>query len=531
MTDENNASSWIQDKAKKIRWRIHATFPNFINGPDRNDRDYLRQRDIEENIETRVSSDESLRVDCIWGIEIFGPSEIDSLFSHLRKLGWDKPPTHRLGKGTVETIKEWRTYGYTGNFNIGLVQGTNSSNYSANYRGPVPKNVEYLLVNIVQLTPEITCVLVGFRLNDELSKAYEMSLNTDRKHTHRPILGRFTYSTLGVELLKRESIDEIRARNREMISSWFGINLRGFFFATSGGKRLPTTELLSCHNELILTPKGNNVPEMPWCSLLTPYGWGDVWASTKYPGFRIRHSEPLDDIPFHTIVSVQTATLPSEEFSIYGGVTPGSIVKFVHENIDGFLCQNAALYILHEIRSLIKQNRQKLNIKSSNYGKIIKSLDRIKIYFNSSVSVPIILSDLQEISERKKVWNSYKFENTPWPEGEEASQLSEVLRNHVAFLSKKTINEEMGVREHFEQLASIMSTRESVKTQRRMEFLTYLTIVLALGSLIVSLSPDSWIKETKMYLDGKINKKPNPTLPMLGATPLASLCSSTFCAP
>lgn len=505
------SKTWIRGKFKKIQWRIHATFPNWISGPDRNDRDYLQQRDIQKNIETRVSVDESLRNDCVWGVEIFGPSEIDSLFSQLKNLGWDKPPIHILGKGSAETIKGWRTYGYTGNFNIGVVQSHSSSTHHRNYLGPVPKNVEYLLINIIQLTPEITCVLVGFRLNDEFSKTYENALNTDRKHTHRAIFGRFTYSTLGVEHLKRESVDEIRTRRREMISSWFGTNLRGFFLATSNGKRLPTTELISCQNELILTPRGNTAAEKSWCELLTPFGWGDVWTNIKYPGFRIFHSEPLDDIPFHTIVSVQTITLPPEEFSIYGGVTPGTVVKFVHENVDDFLCQNAALYMLHEIRNLIKVSREKLSIKGSSYGLIIKSIDRINRYFNYSVGIPAILNDLQEKSGREKIWNSYKFANTPWRQNEEGLQLSEVLRSHVAFLSKKTIDEETGVREHFEQLASIMSARESVKTQRRMEFLTYLTIILALGSLIVSLSPDSWIKEAKTYLDSKFNGKQIPT--------------------
>ncbi|WP_432383320.1 hypothetical protein [Duganella sp. P38] len=366
------------------------------------------------------------------------------------------------------------------------------------------------MVEIVQITPEITGVLVGFRLSTEFSSAYEVALNADRNYVHRPIFGKFTYTTLGVELLKREAVDKIRADSKQIISTWFRRHLRGFFISTSGGLRLPTAELLSCHNDIVLTQKGHGTPEKAWCRLLTPYGFGDVWASLKYPGFRILSTEPVDDMPFHTIFSIQISTLPAEEFSIYGGINSGTVVKFAHENLSDFLCQNAMLYVLHEIRNKIKENRQKLNIRKTSYRSITKSIERIKDYFEFSVGIPIILTDLRDFSKRKNIWNSYIFFNAPpWPQ-EEPAQLSEVLRNHVKFLSQKTANEELSVREHFEQLASIMSTQESVKAQKRMEFLTYLTIVLALSSLIVSLSPDTWIKETKAYLDRKINQKPKP---------------------
>lgn len=507
--ENREGASWLRRKLKTVHWRIHATFPNIINTPHNEDQNYLERRTREKNEATRVPESEELRHRTVWGIEIFGPAEIESFYRQLRKLNWDKPQDHRLGKGVIETIKEWRTYGLTGNFNIGLVYPRKISGFQHTYIGPVPKNVDYLHVNIVQFTPEVTCLLVGFVLAEEAAKAYEVALCKDRKFEHRANFGKFSYSTWGAEHLKRESIDAQRTRCRNIVISWFKSNFRGFFYTSSLGRRLPTLELITCKSESILTSPGEISERRAWLELIVPHGWGDVWTSTKYPGFRMRRSDPGDDMPFHSIVSMQMSSLSENEFEMYGGVTPRAIVAFVHERIDDFLCQNAGLHILHEIGGILKNGREKLKTGSSRYRKILKSINEIKTFFDRSIGFPAILSEIQSKSKKKWAykWSGNEFLNTPWSEEISPMQLSESIRLYTMGLSKRVINDEVATREHFEQLVSILSTRESVKTQRKMENLTYLTIALALGSLVVSLSPDLWIKEAKVYIDGKFKSR------------------------
>lgn len=500
---------WIRQILKNVHWRIHATLPNIIKSPHNEDRNYLEQHAREKNEETRISESERLRHSTVWGVEIFGPAEIESFYRQIRKLGWDKPQGQRLGKGVTDTIKEWRTYGLIGNFNIGVVRSRETSGFQHTYIGPVPKDAEYLLVNIIQFTPEITCVTAGFVFGEAAAQAYERELCKDRKYEHRAIFGKFSYSTWSPKLLKRESIDAERARCRKIVTSWFKNNFRGFFYSASMGERLPTAELITCQNEFILTNPTPIAPRSPWCELLVPHGWGDVWINTKYPGFRLRCSDPGDDMPFHSIVSLQTSSLPEQEFEMYGGVTDGATVAFVHERIEDFLCQNAGLSILHEIGGMIKNSRERLKTGSTRYKKILKSIDDIKTFFDGSIGFPVVLSGIQEKAKTAGAykWRGNDFSNEPWPEGQAPVQLSESIRLYTLGLSKRVITDEVATREHLEQLVGILSARESVKTQRRMEFLAYLTVSLALGSLVVSLSPDSWVKETKTYIDSKFKNE------------------------
>lgn len=506
---EQETPTWCRQKLKDIYWKIHATFPNIIATPHRQDRDFFIQRARTQNEKTRVPESEELRRRIVWGAEIFGPAEIESFYRQIKKLDWHEPQDHRIGKNVIETIRGWRTYGLIGNFNIGVVQPSKSSGFRHTYVGPVPKDAEYLLVNVVQFSPELTCVIVGFVLKEEVTKSYERELNKDRKFEHRAKFGRFSYSTYGPESLKREAIDNERTRCRAMVSSWFKNNFRGFFYSSSLGGRLPLVELITCKNVAVLTHPTESSENDDWARLLVPHGWGEVWNSKKYPGFRMRRSDTGDDMPFDSIVSIQTSTLPAEEFEIYGGLTSSSIAAFVHERIDDFICQNAVLHMLHEIARILKDGREKLEIGGTRYGKILKSIDEIKSLFDRSIGFPAILNEIHSKAEKDWAyrWSGNEFENTPWPAERPVEKLSETLRLYTMSLSKRLIDDDAATREHFEQLVSILSTRESVKTQRRMEYLTYLTIVLALGSLAISLSPDSWIQKVKTYAGKKFDSK------------------------
>lgn len=503
---EPNAPTWLGKKLKRIHWRIHATFPNTISSPYGSDAEFFAQHDLEKNHETRLPEDEDIRVNVMWGIETFGPSEIESLYLHLKDLGWDYSPFPEVRRSATEWIKEARTYGFMGKFNIGVVNKKGTSNRPTRYVGPVPKNIDYLLVNIVQVSPTITCVVVGFVLTEEFSRIYSRDLLTDRQTEHRSTFGKFTYQTLGVELLKREAIDKARTQYRELVVDWFGTNLSGYFHATSKGKRLPTTELITSKNTILLRTHEEEIHASAWARLLIPFSWSDVWISARHDELRLRYSNIEGRTPFHTIVCLQTAQLPAEPFEMYGGPSSGAIVAFVHELLEGNLVQNAALAMLHEISRTLTNSREKLRTHGTGYEELLNSIEKIKSFFDQSLGIPVVVADLLKKSNdvRRYEYESHEFLNRPWHPEVQQEKLSEVMRLNTQRISDRLLLEESVAREHFEQIASILSTRESVKTQRRMEYLTVLTIFLAVGSLIISLSPDSWLKSAKAYVENMV---------------------------
>jgi hypothetical protein len=73
-------------------------------------------------------------------------------------------------------------------------------------------------------------------------------------------------------------------------------------------------------------------------------------------------------------------------------------------------------------------------------------------------------------------------------------EIANMLQDRTNWLAKQVRTEEHTAREHFEQLASILSVRESVRAQRRMEWLTLAALFVATGSLAVAIpSIKDWV--------------------------------------
>jgi hypothetical protein len=84
---------------------------------------------------------------------------------------------------------------------------------------------------------------------------------------------------------------------------------------------------------------------------------------------------------------------------------------------------------------------------------------------------------------------------------DEPREFAHALREQTKFLATRAIAEEHSLREHFEQLSSVLSVRESIRTQRRMEWLTVVALLVAMGSLWIALPPfEEWRVRMERHL-------------------------------
>src|SRR5690606_36321445 len=75
------------------------------------------------------------------------------------------------------------------------------------------------------------------------------------------------------------------------------------------------------------------------------------------------------------------------------------------------------------------------------------------------------------------------------------------LCKQTSFWAEQIITEERSLREHFEQLSTVLSVRESVQAQKRMEWLTVIAVVIATASLLVALPPTKdWLDTPNTFL-------------------------------
>jgi hypothetical protein len=492
-TNEERTEFW-HVKAKKKLWSyIHYKFPNAIPSPymQESDRAYIENRDREKNISTKVSEQEEVRLSTIWGSELYGPSEIDQLYLNLHKLGWDVDRIARPGSGALDWIKEQRMYGSKGNFNIGIVRRQDEVRFlHQDYFASLPNEIDYLIVQIHQLTASLTCVLINFVIKEKYTKDYETELKADRKTINERIKGKSGYQILGVAQLKRNSIDRIRNKYRDIVVCWFHKNLPGFFCLSADGNRLPTAEMITTKSELILKNRNEtDHPRPESLNFLVPFNYLDIWINTNYPGLRLSMDGLSGDTRFHTIISLKTSAIKDEDIKIYGERTPQTLIALCQEHLNEILCSYAALALLQEARRTLKLSRESLSLSNGSYSQVLKNLKNITSFFDKSLGIPTIVDELRKKSEKNNFcnWSESDFLGPREMENSEPNKITEVLRIRTEYLATTVLMEENATREHFLQIASIMSTRESVKTQKRMEILTIITAIIATASLIAAL--------------------------------------------
>lgn len=488
--------SWHRRLARQVRWRAHWLLPNILPPPYRDETAYRAERERKSNEESRVPGDEELRLLVMWGMELFGPAEIELLYERLARLKWTAGVATSKTDGALNWVRHQRAYGGEGGwYNVGIVaeRSDHQRFLMLNNYASLPTEVDYLLVRIFQMTPSLTCVLVGFVLKDQATRSYEVELNRDHKTVRERSSYRWAVSSLEPEHMKRRSIERVRSRMQNLVGRWFQANLPGFFCGMSGS-HLPTAELVTTRARHLLPDEHHEPPGINcgWQHLLAHVSRFDVWTYAECPALRFSAGgHGFADESFHLVVALCTSDVPEESLKYIGGRELGSYVAYSHELLDGILSNYAGMAFLKEVSKDLKISRAKLKISSLRHRSGVHVLERIQSFFDRSLGTPAVATELRDRSKRSGLYQHEcsRFISPKWTKDEEQREFAKVLCEQTHFLATRVIAEENSTREHFEQLASILSVRESIKAQRRMEWLTVIALVVATGSLIVALNP------------------------------------------
>lgn len=498
-----------QGVIRKLWWRAHWLFPNALPGPyGKGDREYRERRDSEANAASRVPVEEELRVPVIWGAELFGPAEAEALYASLTRLKWSSGGGWRED-GAADWIRHQRSYGAGGGwYNVDVVvrQQDRQRWLMLHNFAQLPDDVDHLRARFFQITPSLTCALVGFVLKDEAARSYERELNKDRKSIRQRSGRGWSISTLDPSHRKRDAIQVARARLRAIAGSWFKDNMPGYFCGRSID-RLPTAELITTKAHRLLSPDSEAATSVwfGWQRLIANTSPFDVWTSEDCQGLQLSMSNNLraDEEQFHMVVSLCTEEVPDKSVEVYGGRERTAYVSFCHERLDGILSNYAALAFLREASKDVRSSRSELTVSKLASRKCVHVLDQIQSIFDRSLGAPAVAAELRSRSEHL---GTYRHECSgffapAWPKEDEQRHIAKTLQEWTNWLSARVIAEEHSAREHFAQLASILSVRESVRAQQRMEWLTVAALVVATASLIAALpSLENWLATIRTYV-------------------------------
>lgn len=475
----------------KFFWRAHCLAPNLVPHPSGR-MEFDPTHDQQENEESRIDPDRELRSPMIWGVELYGPAEVGSLYAGLKKLGWSRAGGWKQEHNSASQVQRMRSQGAGAWANLGIVRrrGDNSSWSGDRNFAALPDGVGSLIVSASQISPSLTAIVVGFQLEELLAQGYEAELNKDRRTFHRRISGRWSIEHVSPAHQKKDAVDAIRSERRAVVGAWFARNFPGYFCGLNLGARFPTMELLVGRG---LTLRDEDEPRSraihSWQRLLMNASPYEVWDSSECPGLQIgfdwHHDE---DTGRHVYLTLDPKTFPDEPHGGFGGPSLHAFSFRCDQMFTGLLVQLAALEYLKVHARGLHTAREHLKIARSNSRDVTKSLEEIGRFFDRTLGAPAIVRELSELSEHEGWFRRScgDFGTNAWEEDGERRMLYTDLQSGLRIRSTRLTQDEALLRTHFEQLTTILSVQESIRLQRRTLLLTLIALAVAFGSLAIA---------------------------------------------
>ncbi|MEE9877482.1 MAG: hypothetical protein PBU97_13395 [Stenotrophomonas maltophilia] len=461
------------------------------------DREYEREHDRKENERLRVPLELELRVNMIWGVELYGAAEVEGLYSGLEKLGWKGVAAWNEKDSVLRWVRERRSIGAEAWLNVGPVLGKERRGNAPLIHNfaTLPAGVESLTVSVHQITSSLTAMLVGFELGESLTLRYASELNQDHTtYLRRSFRSRRSIESIGPENQKREAIEVARRDLRRMVGHWFGQNIPGFFSGLNRPEKFPTMELLTSQNGPIFHEPEHSPRNgfLGWRWALANVSRHETWAYKDMPELQLSMSRFREEEEgLHILTALDVAAYPEEKMKFYGGKTMNAFRYVCHEKLRGFLIHASTLEYLKEQSRDINVTRENLKKARSGRRSVERSLHEISQFFDRTLGSPAIARELARKSKDAGWYNHDcpSFTTPGWRDGDKPRELTEEIRGGVNYLANRLTEDEVSIREHFEQVSAVLSVRESIKAQRRMEWLTVLALIVAFASLMVAFLP------------------------------------------
>lgn len=167
------------------------------------------------------------------------------------------------------------------------------------------------------------------------------------------------------------------------------------------------------------------------------------------------------------------------------------------------LANYSVLGYLTENLKALKLSRSSLRLSKISKVKQLRVLEDIQEFFDQSLGAPVIVSELKSRASHSSNF-LYRHGDYSAPSRGSKKDLRS-LRQFFAqandHYSDTILLEEHSIREHFDQVANIISIRESVQAQKKAQVLTVLALLVAVLSMgITALQNRSWVEELKLLL-------------------------------
>ena len=468
------------------RW----TWYQKVRRPNREDREFYRDNDLEENEKGRLPDDEGVQVPAIWVAELYTPSTVMGLLKGIRDLGWEysRNRDSSLTKW-MNDVREGRQAGWT---SLGLVSPPEDLHFMRDRTAPLPSGVTAALPILMSLTPSLTAFVIVFLFDEEAACSLEeplraeFSTRSDKDPLFRPWhvvryllvggslrLGRRIFSP---DLIRRDTVKSRLQDLEHSCMKWVRNRLPGVFSSLKCS-RFPTAVLLVTEQCSPLSEDSKGIRAFDGLAINRDF---DAWESSEWPGARLVLPRGWDEEGRRLIFACRRHDAFPEEPGYHDPTSNWTIAQRADDRIQGLLSRWAITCLLDSYHETLAGLRDRAahdgGYRPVTDLKVLRSLSRTMFY-----DIGACTKEVVEFSKSAPRYRHNVLEMTYVREMRGGGR-PELLKNLTTSQGRRA----QQIQREAELLSSTLSasnnltqTISSIRTQRLVILLTIVSIGVA----------------------------------------------------
>lgn len=500
--DKKSSKGLLHSFSHSARKLIPLPFLKADPDPDEDLLRVSRRYDDESNKKTTPAESEVIDLCCIWAVEFYTPSHIDSLLSGVKRFGWKQEGFRSLrdieewvddsGKVSPGVRGSWLNLGFVSSSDYPFVGPSGTNNMTRNQVHPdalPPNYVTKLHGDLISITSSLSCVIMCFILDNDYAKKIDAAIRADRQTDHKVTSQGRTVLDPGRQ--KFDDIKQVRREIKATATNWFSANIPGLFSSGLLEGEMPTYELVTLRD----------TEPFPSERHLTPYFLRtlglefsyDAWASTEIPGLKLSLHDWVDrGLQYHSIFSMRESDL-SDDFLKRKINWAGRDARIFY--VDEFLRDkwllhlSALLLMLEGYGNHLRAVRESSILRPDSRPNSVGVLNKLASNVSFSIDTDAVTSELQAFAEpeswvRLPLSTFEPVEPRLYPEGYTlADSLCSAIAKHASWIQKM----DSSLRDHGTQYGALVGAMENVRIQEKISFFTCVLVVLTIVLTIVTI--------------------------------------------
>ena len=426
---------------------------------------------------------------CIWAAEIYTPAHTESLAQALRNFDQET----RTTSSASEDLASWfegtqrQLHGNAmRNLGIWVPKGEPDSRIFRERTVSLPAPVKYASGMMFSLSPTLTCIVVCFVFNEEMSNCYDAVLKSYRETFLTETGGR---TSIHMPILQKDDdIWRLRSEMSSMAQDWFRDNFPGAFSSQTDELAMPTCELVTL-GDAIPFPDTDEPTQPLYVRLLGLDDRWDAWKYSALPRLRLGfHSPPKKGPRNHATLAINLRHWSEANPERESRHAKSSPLSYMHLPVPELMSIWAIGPLLqHFAENLVRiQNSTVFHAgRGENHVEVLRQLTN---HVSSLSDLSAVSADLDE---RDKKWVRPLLMGSPFvpvrtDRRTDSTTLDIALWRSINERARWLRSTDRNIRDRLSQIGAFVGAQENVRLQKKVSTLTWVILVVTILAIVIT---------------------------------------------